>query len=187
MAREIEEPKLVKEDHHGKSYEHPAFGQIRASRVSGHAVLYGSDFVHQGFVTITISTSQLQRTLAREWYFGKSEVIEVALSEAQWATFVSSMNMGSGVPCTIERQAGVGLIPGLPPPAPTQNFKADVHKAAAEALEAARTALVLTVAFLGRDNGTDRIEHTTEQIIDVCAKAETGLRALRTLKDRARG
>lgn len=138
---DIQEPTLVSEDHHGQTYEHPAFAQVRASRVSGRAVLYGSDFVHQNFVTITISKSQLQRSLAREWHFGSHEIITVALSEAQWATFVSSMNMGSGVPCTIERQTGVGLVPGLPNPAPLNAYRADIAEDTKEAINALQKAL----------------------------------------------
>ena len=140
MSRPIEAPVVVNEDHRGKSYEHPAFAQVRASRVSGHAILYGSDFTHQNYVTITISKSQLQRSLAREWYFGKNEMIEVALSEAQWATFVSSMNIGSGVPCTIQRQAGVGMLPRLPDPRPLDSFRADLADDAKEAIESLKKA-----------------------------------------------
>lgn len=98
-----------------KRYDHPAFGQIGASRVQGTRVLYGSDFLHQHFVTITISRSQLNRDLSRDWHFGGKELIEVHLSEAQWATFVSSMNVGSGVPCTIDHVLGEDMA-DLPMP-----------------------------------------------------------------------
>lgn len=82
-------------------FTHPAFGQISASRVTGSRVLYGSDFVHQHFISITIRKSTLCRNLSRDWHFAGDEVIEVHLSEAQWATLVSSLNVGMGVPCTI--------------------------------------------------------------------------------------
>ncbi len=95
------------------TYDHPGFGQIQASRVSGGAVLYGSDFIHQHFVTVTIRRSQLNRSLSLDWHFGREELVEVQLSEAQWATFVSSMNVGQGVPCTIAHVAGKPM-PSLP-------------------------------------------------------------------------
>ena len=85
-----------------KRYDHPAFGQIAASRVQGDSTLYGSDFLHHAYITITIRRSQLCRDLSRDWHFGGEELIDVALSEAQWATFVSSLNVGQGVPCTIQ-------------------------------------------------------------------------------------
>jgi hypothetical protein len=97
----------------GKSYDHPAFGMIGASRIQGRAVLYGSDFIHQHFVVIRIRRSTLHRSLSRDWHSSNDELIEICLSEAQWATFVSSMNVGDGVPCTIEHVAGKSM-PSIP-------------------------------------------------------------------------
>lgn len=88
----------------GKAYEdyreyHPAYAMIGAARVTtmtagGGARLFGSDFRHQAYVTVTIRTASLSRTAQAEYIHGETELIEVALSEAQWATFVSSMNVG---------------------------------------------------------------------------------------------
>lgn len=113
MRPETQEPVESAGLQDGKAYDHPAFGQISVSRVSGHAVLYGSDFLHQHYVTIRIHRSQLNRDLSRDWHFGRDELVEVSLSEAQWATFVSSIGMGGGVPCTLERVMGkrMPLIP----------------------------------------------------------------------------
>lgn len=93
--------------------KHPRYGQIVAMRRSGTAYLYGSDFSHQHFVTIQISTSELMRGLSRDWPHARDRLIEVSLSEAQWATFVSSMNVGDGVQCTIEWKAGEGYLPEI--------------------------------------------------------------------------
>jgi hypothetical protein len=122
--------------HDSTVYEHPAFGQIGASRVSGQATLYGSDFTHQHFVTVTIRRSTLHRDLARDWEMGGDELIEVAMSEAQWATFVSSMNVGMGTPCTIHHIAGQGMIPGIPPRQQSDVFKAEVREALDDAVRA---------------------------------------------------
>jgi hypothetical protein len=81
---------------------HPAYAQIGASRVSGRAFLYGSDFDHHAYMTISIYKSELHRGLSCDRAFSRGEIIEVALSEAQWATFVSTLNVGSGVQCTIQ-------------------------------------------------------------------------------------
>jgi hypothetical protein len=116
---------------------HPAFGQISASRVNGHTNLYGSDFTHNGYVTITIKTSELHRNLSNDWHFETGQLIEVALSEAQWATFVSSLNNGSGVPCTLEWIAGKGRLPRLPnPKSRVDQFGKEFQKSFDEALEA---------------------------------------------------
>lgn len=99
----------------GEVSAHPAFGQISASRVSGMANLYGSDFTHNHFIAIRINASTTKRGLSHDWFHPGKEYIEVYLSEAQWATFVSSLNQGSGPCCTVTALAGQS-IPQLPKP-----------------------------------------------------------------------
>jgi DNA repair exonuclease SbcCD ATPase subunit len=105
MSEQYEKPTIEKtpDNPTSESVErHPAYAQIGSSRVSGRAFLYGSDFDHQHYMTIRISRSELHRDLSRDWAFATEEIIEVALSEAQWAAFVSTSNMGQGVQCTIQ-------------------------------------------------------------------------------------
>lgn len=99
---------------HGKTFQHPAFGQIRVNRVSGHKQLFGSDFTHQHYVIVEIETCELVRSLNHDRYHADKPLIRVAMSEAQWAAFVSSMGR-QGAPCTIERLGFEG-VPDLPPP-----------------------------------------------------------------------
>lgn len=117
--RKIEEPTVSYETHAGnetvETERHPAFAQIKASRVSGQANLYDSDFTHHSYMTVTIVRSHKMRSLHRDWHYGRQELISVAMTEAQWATFVSAASIGSGTPCTIEELDGE-IIPGLPPP-----------------------------------------------------------------------
>jgi hypothetical protein len=117
MSRHIEQPTFENVGSDETMVRHPAFAQISASRVSGGAYLYGSDFQHQHYVTIRICESTLRRKLSNDWPMGStmSGFIEVDLSEAQWAEFVSSMNVGSGVQCTLRRRENKE-IPGLPAP-----------------------------------------------------------------------
>ncbi len=82
----------------------PAYGQILTARVSqggGGALLYGSDFQHGHYMVLTIYRSEKHRDLSHDWYFSREKLIEIAMSEAQYATFLSSPNMGDGTPCTI--------------------------------------------------------------------------------------
>lgn len=115
---------------------HPAYAQIGASRVSGSARLYGSDFVHQNFVRIRISKSEMHRSLANDNPYGSNQsYIEVDLSEAQWATFVSSMNVGWGTQCTL-RYRDREEIPGIAAPAEDrqQQFKREAAERAERAV-----------------------------------------------------
>lgn len=130
--RNVQEPICTDNGGHGMQYNHPAFGQIGAYHTSGRAVLYGSDFVHQHYVTVRIARSTLNRNLSRDRYFGGQEVVEVAMSEAQWATFVATPNQGSGVPCTLSRIQGE-TMPELPdPPAVHSSYKAEAKDAVAQ-------------------------------------------------------
>ena len=110
-----EQPTIERDDGpiHDTTERHPAYAQIGASRVSGRTYLYGSDFEHQHYVTISIHKSELHRGLSNDWPHAGEEYIEVALSEAQWASFVSSMNTGGGVQCTLNHLHGRG-VPQIP-------------------------------------------------------------------------
>lgn len=134
--RDFQEPTIEKRENDPISdsvEKHPAYAQIGASRVSGHTYLYGSDFDHQHYVTISIHRSELHRSLSRDWPFAREEYIEVSLSEAQWATFVSSMNVGHGVQCTLNNIGGKS-IPQIPAHKNRQaQFKADGSETLAEA------------------------------------------------------
>jgi hypothetical protein len=119
MSRHIEEPVVTEEPSHGKETmiveRHPAFAQIGVSRHTGRTALYGSNFLHHNTINIRIAASELKRDLSHDWHFAKNQYIEVELSEAQWATMVSSLNVGDGVPCTLRYLRGES-IPGLPNP-----------------------------------------------------------------------
>lgn len=114
---------------------HPAFGQIGAFRGSGGAILHGSDFQHSNYISLRIWTGKLHRDLSRDWFHSERELIEIEMSEAQWATLVSSPGMGNGVPCTL-RHVGGEVIPGLPDPKQRgQQFSDEADKTMAKVTE----------------------------------------------------
>jgi hypothetical protein len=124
----------------GERETHPAFGFIRASRVSGSTNLYDSDFNHQHYVTVTIGRSTRQRIHSNHHTHDESELIKVSMSETQWGHFVSAMNATS-TPCTLERgpmpDSGYkySMIPELPNPKPvTEKFDKELIATMAEAM-----------------------------------------------------
>lgn len=126
MKREIQEPVATETTHGGTRFTHPAFATIGASRVhGGDQVLFGTDFKHNGFLTITIRRADLTRELSRDWIHGGDEIIEVMLSEAQWAHFVSTPNQGSGTACTINHVMGK-RAPEIPYRNSTEAFTEEV-------------------------------------------------------------
>lgn len=94
---------------------HPAWGLIGASRVSSSpgAALFDSDILHRHYVVVRLRRSTRERRLGHDWKHGdRGSIVEIAMSEAQWASFVSTMNVGDGVPCTIDR-IGKEDMPGV--------------------------------------------------------------------------
>jgi hypothetical protein len=89
---------------------HPAYAVMGASRVTSTpgAILFGSDFRHQSYIVVRIAGATLTRDLSHDWVHssGRHTYIEVALSEAQWATFLSTLNVGDGVPATVQWRDG---------------------------------------------------------------------------------
>lgn len=121
--REVVSPVVIEtpEDRmHDRVTTHPAFAQIRANRGSGRSNLYGSDFSAGSSVAIEICASVLYGSIAREHPFERESYIRVELSEAQWATFVSTLNNGSGTQCTLrsvrDADGSLRYVPGLPDP-----------------------------------------------------------------------
>ncbi len=121
---------------------HPAYAQISAGRVSSSgkgAFLYGSDFGHNHYMTISISRSELHRGLSRDWAHPREEYIEVQLSESQWATFVSTPNSGTGAQCTLNHLMG-NAIPQIPEtPKRREQFENELGKHFDVALDALKT------------------------------------------------
>lgn len=96
---------------------HPAFATIGVTRGSVSppgASLFDSEILHQNVMTLRISTATRKRDLHRDWVHSDKVLVEVAMSEAQWASFVSSVGLGNGVSCTLSYTKEDGLLPGLP-------------------------------------------------------------------------
>ncbi|QBX06535.1 hypothetical protein H1O16_gp122 [Burkholderia phage BcepSaruman] len=137
MAMQFED---VKEFNEGDRirYEHPAFAQIAITRRSGTQYLYGSDFEHQHSISLTINMSKQYRRYAEDQHTQShtGQLIEIVMSEAQFASLMSSMGLGNGVPCTLTRYNGQSIpqIPHIAEVAP--KFRADTRKYAQNALDA---------------------------------------------------
>ena len=86
--------------------QHPAFGQIRFGRVSGNQAFYGSQVNQQHYITMEIYESELERDLSHDFYFAKGKLLELRMTSNQFAELITSLNQGSGVPCTLEYVRG---------------------------------------------------------------------------------
>lgn len=84
---------------------HPSFGQIYFGRVSSSLGedFYGSELKQDHYISMEVHKSEVERELAKEWYFTKgSPLIRLRMTSGQFSELITSLNSGSGIPCTIE-------------------------------------------------------------------------------------
>ena len=87
--------------------KHSAFGQIQFIRTTGgNRRFYGSELPQNHYITLEIHHSEIHRELTHENYYNTGEIIRLRLSSGQFSELITSMNIGSGIPCTIERLEG---------------------------------------------------------------------------------
>lgn len=96
--------------------KHKSWGMVGLSRVfySGSRELFGSDITNHTGIVLTLKHAQKQRELGRDWTLGDDMICRIVLSPNQFAEMVSNMNVGDGVPCTIEYIQGEGYIEFMP-------------------------------------------------------------------------
>ncbi len=89
---------------------HASYGLVQFVRTSngGPRHLFGSAVdVHPTTICLTVKPAKWRHDLHHDWYFAVNEtMIEVELSATQFTELITTMNMGSGVPCTIRRFDG---------------------------------------------------------------------------------
>jgi len=86
--------------------QHESFGMLDISRFNGNnSQFFGSDLVHNGGISITISHGEKGHKLNSDWYHGRDELIRIELSHNQFVDAITSGMNTSGVPCTIKRYA----------------------------------------------------------------------------------
>jgi hypothetical protein len=114
MPKEYQKPSC-KTDGEREVYEHPAYGLVSLSIITGGGTLFGSDINHQHRVRLTIKRARHERSLSNDWYFShRQSLIDVELSHAQFAELITTSNRGEGTPCTIQNIDG-NMLPGIEP------------------------------------------------------------------------
>lgn len=111
--RNIEQPTVTNEDGPGQRGErritHPAFATVRVSRVQSTGIhLFDSNISHDGYIVMSFQGASKFEDGYSERVMGLGQnIFEVAMTENQFVAMVTRMNVGSGVPVTIQhRQTG---------------------------------------------------------------------------------
>ena len=96
-----------------KRSSHPSYGLISFNRTysSGANALFGSSIKHHNPIRMVISHAEMDRGLNKDWYHSRGRIVEIEMSQSQFADAITSFNQGDGVPCTILFTERDGRIP----------------------------------------------------------------------------
>jgi hypothetical protein len=197
--RRVSEPT---EDRHGAEV-HPAFGMISAHRGQygsskpgeAGAVLFDSDIKHQETITVTIYHASRKRDLHHDWVHPHQQFVEVELSLAQWASFVSSMNT-TGVPCTVRQTETDFYVDALPYAPRLAETMKETHDAAERAFADVKKAFLIVKEKptkanirdleIALQNATPNVDFAGKQLVkqaeDVVQKARADIEAMVTTR-----
>lgn len=95
-----------------KRYTHPSYGVISIDRVCGTeaTALFGSSIKSKNAIQLKIQEAELCRMLNQDYIHTTKNIIEVEMSESQFAQMITSLNYGEGTPCTISYRVDKGGI-----------------------------------------------------------------------------
>lgn len=158
---------------------HPSYAQIEVTRTSssGDVALYGSHTGHRNYICLKISQSEVARNLSTDWRHSKAlPLIEVALSEAQFASMITGIGIGGGTPCTILEMQGKSVDGIKPIDTKRRLFKREMmksitkgvndHNALIEEIKGLKLSEKAKQAMITR---VDRMKHQAESAVDFIA------------------
>lgn len=122
---------------HIEQIQTPEAGALLSiSRCTGSVALFASDMDHQHFISLKIKPATTHRSLARTWYMGNLvPYVEIHLSASQFAEAITSLNVGSGVPCTMKHLNGRDF-PNVAPVDERPKFEAEGSQAMNDSISA---------------------------------------------------
>jgi len=82
---------------------HESFVQVSFSRHNSNKnkSIYGSSIGHNETLVLEVYESEVHRHLSRSWYSPRKKIMELEMSQSQFAELITTMNMGSGIPCNL--------------------------------------------------------------------------------------
>lgn len=84
---------------------HESYGVVALHRRSSTgSVLFASSIKHRNTIGLTISRAEIHKDThtGRNWHSPTDELIRIVMSPSQFAELITTPDMASGVPCTIE-------------------------------------------------------------------------------------
>lgn len=115
-ARDIRDLKMLQEGkgtfEDWKRQAHPSYGMISFNRESCSPAtsLFGSSIKHGNAIRMILFHAEIERGLNKDWFYAKGRIVEIEMSQSQFADAITSLNIGEGVPCTIRFTERDGYI-----------------------------------------------------------------------------
>lgn len=87
---------------------HESYGMIGINRYQSTGdVMFASSMKHRNGINLNIYRAEHRRSdSSADWYHATEPLICIRLSQSQFAELITTPNVGSGVPCTIEHVGG---------------------------------------------------------------------------------
>ena len=83
--------------------QHESYGMMSFNRFDGgNGAFFGSSIKPDGGIEMTLKTGEVRHNLNHDWYRGKETIARVRMTVAQFADLITNLNMGEGVPVTLE-------------------------------------------------------------------------------------
>lgn len=125
--------------------DHESHGLIQFSRIQGSpGNLFGTPIKPHAFIRMTLSEGHAWHSTSDDRYHDGRIIAETWMSETQFAEMVTTMNIGTGVPCTLHRYRDGGKLKECEPCPPfgsaakrtRQQFQDELEEAVEEMKEA---------------------------------------------------
>lgn len=172
--------KVTKREGHGGTewkHEHPSYGTITVNRSSysgAGADLFMSSVKNGTVVTLEIRKAERTRgSTHSDRVFSLENVVEIEMTELQFAQMITSFGIGGGVPCTLKR-VGAENIENCPPDTRFREFNAEIK------LDADETSSDLDELRSMIDELVEQPRVNKSQIRDLAAKMDKVLRDLKS-------
>lgn len=102
----------------------------------GAGRLFMSPLRHENRISITIGEAEHVRSLSTDAHYAGRQIIEVQMSEAQFAQFITNSMNHSGAPCTITRNNGQMVPPLADVQLKSDQYYKEAQKMAEDAIQA---------------------------------------------------
>ena len=172
--------KVTKRDGPGGTdwkHEHPSYGTIslhRASVGGGGADLFMSSVKNGNVVVLEICHADRTRASTHSDYVhSKDPIVQIYMSELQFAQAITSFGIGGGVPCTINR-INNQAVEDCPPDTRFREFNAEIK------LDADETSSDLDELRTMIDELVEQPRVNKSQIRDLASKMDKVLRDLKS-------